>query len=55
MKQILYIGLAFCIMFVLCSTSTFAQVGLTDIFESENDSLTKVEVAFRTVNEKDIF
>lgn len=54
MKQILYIGLAFCIMFVLCSTSTFAQVGLTDIFESESDSLTKVEVAFRTVNEKDI-
>ncbi|MGI6047830.1 MAG: TonB-dependent Receptor Plug Domain protein [Firmicutes bacterium ADurb.Bin419] len=54
MKQILYIGLVFCITFVFGSTHVIAQEGLTDIFESENDSLTNIEVAFRTVNEKDL-
>jgi len=55
MKQILLnIGLVFCIMIVFGPTNAIAQEGLTKINKSENDTLTKIEVAFRTVNEKDL-
>jgi len=54
MKQ-RYIGLAICIVFVFNAVQVVAQLGYTDELTVENDTLhKKVEVAFRTMDKKDL-